>query len=119
MEKIAVQMLKCLLIAVSLFTVIHAGAQTLPSWTPTMREVEKIETNFRNELAGEFKKAKVLKKSNSVSVRSFDGDSQPPTAVEQFLELTRINVLIGAFAKVDLKVVEFTIQPYVELRFDK
>lgn len=37
---------------------------------------------------------------------------------ESFWNFSRIQVLTGGFAEIDLKVIELKIQPYVELRFN-
>jgi hypothetical protein len=85
-------------------------------------EVDRMELNFQNELAGEIIKAKQLNRTKG-EARKISGtttiDSSEESLVEQFIELSRINVLIGVFAAFDLEIVEFKIQPYVELRFDK
>lgn len=82
--------------------------------------IDKMETKFQKELAGEFSKLQSLfKKSNSTQNFATEADSAEDEALDGLVELSRINVLIGAFAVLDLKIVEFKIKPYVEMRFDK
>ena len=85
-------------------------------------EVDRMELNFQNELANEVNKAKQLNRSKGEN-RKISGalafDTTEESLVEQFIELSRINVFIGVFTAFDLEIVEFKIQPYVELRFDK
>lgn len=86
----------------------------------SMADVDKMEQNFQQELFKEYTRVQTTYKNNAAArnlMTSTETDSEG--VVDRFLELARINILVGAFTALDLKIIEFKIQPYVELRFDK
>ncbi len=120
---IATSLAFLVLISISLITKSMASEVKKTSHLPfSFAEVDRMELNFQSELASEVTKAKQLNKFK-IEARKINGglafESEEESLVEQFIELSRINVLIGVFTAFDLEIVEFKIQPYVELRFDK
>ena len=58
--------------------------------------------------------------ASSSVVEAVDAGGVAAASDEGFsCKLTRVNVLTGAFAELDLWVAEFKVLPYVELRFNR
>ncbi|MGZ3774437.1 MAG: hypothetical protein ACXVCY_19490 [Pseudobdellovibrionaceae bacterium] len=102
----------------SIFLVLFvAQAKAIQIQDVALYKVDKMEQNFKDEFFREYTKVKAVKVSSSVQENSLDSTSV--SFMDQVLEFSRLNILIGAFTELDLKVVDFKIQPYVEFRFDK
>lgn len=68
-------------------------------------QFDAMEEQFANEL-----------KTQLDGLNSVNPD---PQSEESSWNFSRIQVLTGAFAEIDLKVIEIKVQPYVELRFNR
>jgi hypothetical protein len=68
-------------------------------------QFDAMEEQFADEL-----------KTQLDGLESVNPDPQPEESSWNF---SRIQVLTGAFAEIDLKVIEIKVQPYMELRFNR
>lgn len=97
-------------------------------------EIEQLENKYKYELQKEISKmtrffkfqGNAAKKTVPAQSSTFStttdfelGIDQDEDQPEEELELSRVNLLVGAFTELDLKILDLTIQPYVEFRFEK
>lgn len=79
-------------------------------------EVTKMENQFKKEFKSELSKLNSFFQLKSTPIDFMNGTNENE---ENTLDLSRVNLLVGAFTELDLKILDITIQPYVEFRFDK
>jgi hypothetical protein len=84
----------------------------------TFADVDRMEMNFQQELYRELAHVPTSKKKAPSAQRFYNGGEFQQDQ-ESSVELSRVNLYVAAFTAIDLKIFEFKIQPYVELRFDK
>lgn len=86
----------------------------------SFQEVDQMELKFKQQLSKQYLYAKkaftnvrgVQNKNKGINFLALKSE-------DQYLELNRVNVMMGVFAAFDLAFVEFEITPYVDLRFEK
>lgn len=109
------KMFKFTLLAWALFS----GTSSFASIT-SLKELDQAELNFRKQLSTEYQKAQNAFHSVKVNKSSYKPlGFIAPSDDSEYLELNRINVMVGVFVEIDLALVEFEIKPYVDLRFEK